>query len=467
MIDYYKKYIKYKQKYNLIKTQNGGTIGITKDLQERKKQVSLVIDEEFDEKNQEIINNYEKNDCLTVKHKGQDYLVHKKLKIVQNLDNNNLFSLSNVHDRCYSKIRQQILPYDYTQKKLPLPNPPLYNKKYGINNYGNTCFANASIHFLRSMPELFYKIRACQTKMGDIHKVIDGYIRDTQKSFLENPQSGLINKFNFLRSLRNKPISELKSEYFNFINYIGNYNELNSVVNAQCMESFINFSQLIVFSVQNDAHEFITNFLDTIYLNIIDNSTNIKSNTISYDIVSTLNHLNGSFIREIIDPPHEVFMITVVKETDKNNKIITKSLTQLIEHYFSQEIIDVRVEGKSIKVYQQQEIRNLKRYLLLQLKNVDDSGELIVAPILIEDTINIKSRGKTYICHPISIIEHQGGGSGGGHYINYSKRRDNKWYEYNDSHVKMTDLETIRNNFIQFYESERPTMVLLEVVDYK
>lgn len=482
------KYLKYKKKYLKMKNlQYGGVFGITKDFDEKKAIDPLVIDEEYSTENNNLIKNKlnayskdlsiasknlthtidKKNKCFSIKHKNDIHIVDVGLKLVLNKTeydkvksqsntkvDDYIYHLNDVKNICYSNKRwKDIRPFDYT-KDNTVKYPEFFDNK-GIYNYAVTCFANSAIHILRSIPELFHNIKSCTTNFKDT----------------DNP-------------------------IFNFIKEIGNYdkttiiNKGSGYISNQCIQSLIDFrqSENYKYGQQNDAEEFLSIFLNDLYLKYVDNGKNIISKYIDFDNYTRfiVKHQNKDI--EVSNKLETFTMLTFLFDENSSkekfdlanivNNSVNKRIEPLEKYNYSNKIIEGKFLPEGLQTSKEIVYNNFGKYLILVLNpyywNSEGNKVRVFPKININENFSFIANDFTYYCKPISICVHAHHGhvtTNVGHYYNYSIRNNNgdaQWIKYNDTQTHTyKSFDDVKKEIIDGSETTTPRIILLHIFNKK
>jgi ubiquitin C-terminal hydrolase len=292
---------------------------------------------------------------------------------------------------------------------------------HGIQNEGNTCYFNSLIHFLRSMKKLFLD------RNIDLNAKFDNNINNLIK---------FINCIN--PNLNNFRESDLT--------IISTYCDLNSL---------INFLKLEDIGVPQPSDEAFVNFIEKAYNFLHIDTLELNREIHNYTIIDKVEY------RLYTDLQCQMVYNSLISPTIYLNLEITQfSIQELLNEFFnsiqlfnSNNGIDANKQyhtyyyNKDNKVYdiasnvtyiKGEKINVLKYplYLIFFLGRYNNVYTKNVLEITIDEIININGNQYKFLskCKHMGTLD-------GGHYINISLRSNNKYYEYDDSNVRLIQYE--------------------------
>ena len=292
---------------------------------------------------------------------------------------------------------------------------------FGLLNIGNTCYANSAFQLLFTIDEL------------------REYILD-DNNWEEQLKEICVKK----GISKDEDIVGLIKQYFIIILY--KFLTIpGDVKNPTCLFSLFKYknpNSNFNIREQNDSHEFLNMLLDNLeeefykLKNIIPLESKVKKTEYSSILSDLLNieynikfkNTNDNSIEDITEKNNFLYLYLSSDENKEN-------IQSLINKFLNNELID----DENIEIEKKIKINKTSKYLLCYLtrfigmrknnKSVD-----------ISKIIDINN--KKY--EIISIISHSGS-TNGGHYVNYSKRKD-EWYLFNDSSVHKMSEDAVLNN---------------------
>ncbi|KAM0679879.1 Inactive ubiquitin carboxyl-terminal hydrolase 50 [Glugoides intestinalis] len=274
---------------------------------------------------------------------------------------------------------------------------------HGIRNAGNTCFFNASIQCLLSLPKIV------------------SYFLTTTFDPVKQPFSTAFQTFIF------------------------DYRK-NKVVNPHALISSIRTGIRLFNGRQQDAHVFLESFISK----LCDESDIFKGNRNS-DIKKLLMIQQEDNVR-----CNSCGFVSVVKVGGLMQYLFIKDSVQgSIDYYFkTEETIDEESPWKCTSCSQKSEstithlIKNTSEYFIIYLNRFQSISSKNNAYIEVNDRIRINEINYEVV----GMVCHSGVLSGG-HYYSFCKR--DKWAEFNDSHVKKIEAPNMGGNtaYLLFYSA--------------
>jgi len=359
-------------------------------------------------------------------------------------------------------------------------------KKFGLNNLGNTCFFNATLQALLSIPDLIDYI--CTP---DLWK--DLYLKNVRNI----QDSSLIASLYILMKELYSPEQEHQTQIpianplliFNSIRFHKEFYK------GKVERPYSYFS----IGIQNDAYDMFNAFLDVLHFETKeeDNTVSIKNAIFqrldpiyhNYDINSysipyrydEILYFNYRLLQKIYSKEHskltsrftssiinitecavegcgnktfgvmetnvyELNLIdTEIKEKEKTHELAEYMNSQLSESNYTEEHKH-RKETGHLKCYNYHRFWRIPQILIIRLKRfavIDGREQKLNYPINIPEKFNIEPYIHMYAknerCNTnttyqlLATVQHRGGVNGG-HYFTYGIR-ENRWFELNDSNA--------------------------------
>ena len=349
-----------------------------------------------------------------------------------------------------------------------------YNFIIGLSNIGNTCFMNSSLQnlinieplnnfFLMNDSEYYKKSKNIDNYLGSNGEISDGYL-NLLKLIKENNRTkekyiepiDLANKIYI-----NNPLYDMFSQRdaCEFILYF--IDILHEDVNLIKKKTRINPDEIETF--YNDEKDFKTrweiykknnnSFLINLFYGMLKSS------------ISCQECINNNMKTEIIS--FEAYSVISLNLNKKNSKIKEGDLTinDLLENLEENEVLEGEESyycstcKKKTKQIRKNMIYNLPNYLILHFKRTIDGekvNNIISFPINDFQLNNyvLREKDQNIKYDLIGLINHYGSGKSG-HFIAVCKKND-KWFQFNDSDVSEFDSKNLinENNYCLFYKKK-------------
>lgn len=335
-------------------------------------------------------------------------------------------------------------------------------KKCGLVNLGNTCYLNTTLQ--------------CLTNCDDLTEYF------TSELFLEDLS-------------RNKNQSLVTFEYGKLVKELVN-NDKGSLKPAPFVSTFTKYNMTsdacvkFMFGRQHDMHEFLVYLMDILHTSL-EEEVEVKINGTpknDYDVLKLASVKSwASFIEKQYSKMIEIFFGQYIVETynndtgdfisrkfdafnnislellDVSSKFVSKSLNDSLKYHSKEEILD---EDNKYYDEDKKEYVNAKRiasfwklpkYLIINLKRFKNNSRKI--DTVIDFPIDNLDMGKFCPKNPrektkyklISIGNHVGSSSRGGHYYAVNRNSDGKWMVHNDASVnelEYTDMEDLKKKIV-------------------
>lgn len=362
-------------------------------------------------------------------------------------------------------------------------------KKFGLQNLGNTCFFNATLQALLTIPDLDQYICNLEWKKNYLQN-----IKNTQNNSL------IVCLYTLLKELYSKPDSMIPVFNPDFIfNSISDHKEYYK---SKIYTPYSHFS----IGIQNDAYDMFNAIIDVLHYETKNNDNTVSINNPIFQRLDPIYHntdLNNSYIPynydEILYFNYRFIQNLYSKEYSPLTSKFTSSIINITEcatkecdiegnktfgimrtNVYELNLIDVNIKDKEnihdLTEYMSNQITNseyienhphrkitghikCKNYhnfwripliLIIRLKRfaiINGVEQKLYYPINIPDKLDISPYIHTYALNEncnkyttyqlIASVQHRGI-TNGGHYFTYGIR-DNKWYELNDSRVMPID----------------------------
>jgi ubiquitin C-terminal hydrolase len=335
-------------------------------------------------------------------------------------------------------------------------------KKCGLTNLGNTCYLNTTIQCLTNCDDL--------TEYFASELFLEDMSRNKNQSLVTFEYAKLV------KNLVNTEEGVLKPTPF-----VSTFTKYNMRSDA---------SVKFMFGRQHDMHEFLVYLLD-IFHTSLEEEVEVKINGTpknDYDvlkldavkswagfiekqysklielffglyIVETYNNDTGDFISRKFD----AFNNITLELLDVSTKFVSTSLYDSLKHHCKEEILDgdnkyydednkEYVNGKRIATFWK-----LPKYLIINLKRFKNNSRKIdtVIDFPIDNLdmsaycpLNPREKSKYKL---ISIGNHIGGSSNGGHYYAINRNSNDEWIIHNDASVRtleFSDMEELKKKIV-------------------
>lgn len=404
----------------------------------QKKENELKLIEQINELKKSI--NNKDDELLKLKKKISDELKNKneKEKNIQLSEvkySNNLSGGGMILDTFDGRQSKQI-NYDNNELKIENKKTSLkINKIYGFTAGGNNCYLNSSLQLLTRINELKYEV------------------------------------FNFNKKEINRNSDtkgQLLDEFKNILNRIENSKNDGFVINPNNLKLIMgNIDKKYLGNSQEDASEFINNFINGLLEETINKESGKKVNSlimkkktdqeaydkfhkrffikkgysfvknIFYGIMQTINYCNICK-KEFLNSFNAYCMVKlpIYNLAFRKKKSIIE-LKEILDEYRTEKKIEVNCNNcKNKNISTKTLLITFPKFLLLVfMRNVD--GQHLSNNILYDDTLSIMSDydNKIYKYNLECVIEHTGGVDFG-HYTALCPKdsNNNKWYRFNESY---------------------------------
>ena len=423
----------------------------------QKKENELKLIEQINELKKSI--NNKDNELLKLKKKISDELEkknekEKNVRFSEIKYSNNLSGGGMILDTCDGRQSKQI-NYDNNELKIENKTTCLkINKIYGFTAGGNNCYLNSSLQLLTRIKELKYEV------------------------------------FNFNKNEINRNSDtkgQLLDEFKNILNRIENSKNDGFVINPNNLKLIMgNIDEKYFGNSQEDASEFINNFINGLLEETINKESGKKVNSllmkkqidqeaydkfhkrffikkgysfvknIFYGIMQTINYCNICK-KEFLNSFNAYCMIKLpIYNLAYRKKKSNIELKEILDEYRTEKKMDMNCNNcKNKNISTKTLLITFPKFLLLVfMRNVD--GLHLSNNILYDDTLSIISDydNKIYKYNLECVIEHIGGVDFG-HYTALCPKdsNNNKWYRFNESYCdkKNYDFQS-RNATVLLYK---------------
>ena len=321
----------------------------------------------------------------------------------------------------------------------------------GLKNIGNNCYINSVIQNLKNISKFTYKLLKFETS----DKFLISY-QDLLKKLI-NSKDNYIDPTQFKNQLGiENDLFAGDNEYDSTIFYLSIiellHNKLNTVKENEHVYCDMNeLSRLNEFPEEKYKY-FINNYLSNnksfmidIFYGFLRNETicsNCKKGKYTFQSFTMLDFPIVN-ITERINSLKECFEIYQKSKDKSNQKGYTCKICNLN------------------KMYSQTKILKIPPIIVINLKRVGDN-QVYYHNITIPFELNMNSliknniEDKNNIYELIGFIKHIGDNISGHNFSFCKNMFDNKWYEYNDSHVSevKNDIPSTENAFLFFYQKK-------------
>jgi len=377
----------------------------------------------------------------------------------------------------------------------------------GIQNYGNTCFINAAIHFLRTVPELFDNIKKC-TNEELLKKIKDDKVKSLYHLFMQmNANTEKIDLTpNTIYTIQDACGFDRKSQQ--------DADEFMQKLLGTYYQVIIENGRSRIFDLLGFCYQKSLSYLDTDNAYITDKKGNrlmtyndakqlLNNNRVEYikrkqsefgdvvggkiiklpwrpvETVMCFDKKSGSIDR-VADPKQNIHIEPLHFDKDLQtiiNKVQNDQSASfpddesvLYDNIGEQTILSasnkriIIKSGNKYPALREEVYTHFGKYIILSFKLFDFDGNKLKLKPFINKSIMIKDLDKPIEFNPTSIIVHTGNDRTSGHYVNYSLRSDNQWYFYDDSNVPklIGDLKEVNDDIASRHEGFNPYQILLE-----
>jgi ubiquitin C-terminal hydrolase len=441
----------------------------TLDIEYYNKQTSIRMNKYIITDNKDKINNI----LNTLKHKFMTQNTEKieniKLFLVINYENigkisqidilikqpKQILGIVKKHNLVYEPNRNIELYTNINCNNIKIENLALnryINIAYGYQNHGNTCYANALIQLLKNVTNINTQLKQTQLTTNINDNII---FKDKKKIYK------LLYDYMFPNTTTKTTTNKTENTFYDAEPYL---HLLNIFIwdKTQQKDSHELFKKLNLYSVLDEFKNIFVRFSydnNKKFIKYDIDSTDDKN----FEVILQIQHnSNYDSMQEILYNYHKGYLITM-KFTNNETNIITyrKGINQeciyvdthnnYIFIQLSQFIYDNPLEFTGKK--KQFHIKNLESNICI--KNIPDKVLKKMKPkTLIEIIDDDFKENTTYSEYElISIVQHQGSGTGAGHYVNYSKQiNENKkvvWVCYNDRFL-IKNIDNITNEIFKY-----------------
>jgi uncharacterized UBP type Zn finger protein len=353
-----------------------------------------------------------------------------------------------------------------------------WHKPKGIYNLGNTCFMNAALQALYNLDEFRDKLIKIDKKYLELDDKTDSMLSFLKYYFI-NYSKLKISKVDGKDACKNSEnIKENVKKKLESIG-LGGWVQHDSaeLMGYVLADQFYNMSSKMRNGIYDLYNIYVTNVYYWILFKKNDNSPRIfklKEITFEKGVIDHVTRmdapLNGKDIQKIVDnyikeiKEDDTYDFSDIKDRNDEYSLKQSQINQLnflltsndidSEEYYVKKgkrgkPLDIKNIKKNDKLwlgtkFKIHESKSLPKYLIIALKRfkvVDEISEKIHDSVdinlyLIVNNINYRVK---------SIVIHSGGSSGG-HYYAYVRRKDNKWYNVNDYSVSDISEENVLKN---------------------
>lgn len=351
--------------------------------------------------------------------------------------------------RQYSRY-STALTYPSISQYQPSPPEPSYTRHHesyshhfhepihdegqaGLQNIGNTCFANAALQCILNTPVLI--------------------------SYFTNSDFTNISKFT-------RALSSLFQAQWK--------NKQGKIDPSDLLQLVWDNNQIFQPGQQNDAHEFLLFLLDQLHEELrtprkgLEKSTEKKSDKYwneymskNYSIISqefqgqtktTVVCMSCGYVKCKFEP----FMYLSLSIPDRNGVSLEECLERFCEEDFldGSEMWHCKKCAGLVQAKKQTQIVRLPKYLIVHLKRFKDTHRKIHDLVRYEELFQMRGGeeekeeiGKYRL---YAKVKHMGG-INGGHYVAVAKQGEN-WYCFNDSSVSQEGFHTDKDTYLLFYQ---------------
>lgn len=356
----------------------------------------------------------------------------------------------------------------------------------GLENCsGHSCFIDAVIQFLYAIPLLDYDdiIKNNDTFEDNIFKLLKFMstynIINSEGKYIINCDSTKIT------TLNDKTLNDItKIQCINFASQKKIQVNKNVLDTKQTLYDIKNYIEPFKKNFTTDIYNVIIETLNTIDINDINKINNIKKFIIenmilaqhdaeeflSYLIYNISLYFNIDYIQNIINNNNTIintnnFKLNIhlidfddnknIKHLDINNNNLNIYITD------ESKIDDYQYNNNNINVNEIKYITNTSKYFIIQLNRYNIKNEKINTNVNMKFKLNIKFYNNKIVNYSLLSFIYHGGGTGGGHYVCYSKF-NGEWYCINDETVTKMDknndyesvLEPAKTGYIYLYEKQ-------------